>query len=107
MSENLKNCMKELKKAMSIKDLKRRKIILEYLAEKDCIYKALQEIAINILNENIKLKKSQIKRLDPHTKTILRLKKGVKKTHRKHIVKQTGGFLPWLLPIVSTVLGSL
>ena len=108
MSENLKKCMSELKEAMSQKTLKSRKDVLRYLANRDCIYKAMREISINILNSNIPLNKKQIKKLNNHAKTIKALKCGTKnKRRRKELVIQSGGYLPFILPILATVLSKL
>lgn len=106
MSENLKKCMKELRLAMSNKSSK--KGALEYLANKKCIYKALREISMNVVNRQIPLNKKQISKLNPYTQTIKSLKCGVKKKERrKQLVIQSGGFLPWLLPIIASVLPAL
>ena len=107
MSDNLKKCIEELKLVMKIKDKTKRNIILEYLSQKDEIYNALREIAVNIMKKNIKLNKNQLKRLGRHGNTIIDLNDGVKRKQRKRIVQQSGGFLPWLLPVVATVLGSI
>ena len=100
--------MKELQIAMKYKHKPTRDAILEYLSNRKCVYKALQEISLNILNNQIKLNKNQIQRLNSYVKTIKRLKCGVKtKKVREKLVKQSGGFLPWLLPIVATAISSL
>ena len=108
MSENLKKCMNELKQAMSQKTLKSRKEVLKYLANRDCIYKAMREISINILNSNIPLDKKVLKKLNRHTKTIKALKCGTKsKRRRRELVIQSGGYLPFILPILATVISKL
>lgn len=103
-SENLKKCLKELKIAASFKNKHKREAIMEYLSKKSCIYRALREIAMNIINEEIKLNKSQIERLGPHAKIIKSLQCGVKEKNRKQkLVQQSGGFLPWLIPILTSL----
>ena len=108
MSDNLKTCMKELQSAMKYKDKRSRQTIMKFLSNKKCVYNALREIAMNIINKRIKLNRRQIGRLNPHAKTIRTLKCGVKnKLRRRKLVQQSGGFLPWLLPVVATVLSSI
>ena len=105
MSENLKNCINELKCAMQYKHKPTRQAILKFLSNKKCIYNALREISMNILNRQIKLKRHNIHRLNPHVKTIKALGKGVKhKRRQKQLVIQSGGFLPWLLPLVASAI---
>ena len=105
MSDNLKKCMKELEVAMRYRDKPTRNAKLKYLSNKICIYDALREIAMNIVNKNIPLNRKHINRLNQHTKTIKALKCGTKSKHlRKKLVLQSGGFLPWLLPLVATAI---
>ena len=107
MSHNLKTCLKELKLVMSIKDKQTRLVILKYLSHKKCLYNALGEISMNIINKKIPLNKRQTRKLSPHAKVIKRLAKGVKsKTTKSKLILQSGGFLPWLLPIIATAVTS-
>jgi hypothetical protein len=105
MSDNLKKCLNELKLAMQYKHKPTRNAILKFLSNKKCIYNALREISMNILNKQIKLKNHHIRKLNPHVKTIKALGKGVKhrRTQQK-LVLQSGGFLPWLLPLVASAI---
>src|SRR5882757_1222947 len=107
MSDNLKKCMSELQRAMRIKHRPSRKAVLNFLAKRKCVYKALQEISTNIINRNIPLSKDHIRRLNPHTKTIKGLLKGTKnKRSQQRLVNQSGGFIHWLLPLVATALSA-
>ena len=105
MSQNLRKCLKELQIAMNYKHKPTRDAILKYLSHKKCIYNALREISMNILNKQIKLQRHHIRKLNPHVKTIKALKKGMKsKKERRKLVQQSGGFLPWLLPVIASAL---
>lgn len=107
VSKNLKTCLRELKLLVSIKDKKARSIVLKKLSKKSCIYDALREIAVNIMNKNLPLNKSQLRKLGPHAKTIKGLACGVKQvSKRQKLVQQTGGFLPLLIPIVTSIAGA-
>ena len=105
MSENLKKCMADLRLAMNYKHKPTRESILKFLSHNKSIYNALREISMNILNKQMKLKKHHIRKLNPHVKTIKSLKKGVKtKKQRQRLVIQSGGFLPWLIPVIASAL---
>jgi hypothetical protein len=107
VSKNLQLCLRELKLLVSIKDKKARAIVLKKLSKKSCIYDAMREIAINILNKNIPLNKRQLKKLGPHAKTIKRLACGVKeKKKRPKLVNQSGGILPFIIPLLTTIAGA-
>lgn len=108
MSDNLKVCIKDLKKCISFKGQPRNyKAIMKYLSHKKCIYNALREISMNIINRQIKLNSRQLKKLNPYAKTIKRLNCGVKcKLHKRRLVQQSGGFLPWLIPLVGTAISA-
>ena len=105
MSHNLQNCLKELELAMRIKDKQKRLIVLSYLAHRKCIYMALREIALNIIKQNIPLNRKQSNKLSPYAKVIKSLADGVKsKRIKRELVVQSGGFLPWLIPIIGTAI---
>ena len=105
MSHNLQTCLKELKLVMNIKDQNKRSIVLNFLSHKNCIYLALREIAMNIVKQNIPLTKRQTNRLSPYAKVIKSLSTGVKnKRIKRKLVVQSGGFLPWLIPLIGTAI---
>jgi hypothetical protein len=65
----------------------------------------MREISMNILNNRLKLNNKHVRNLEPHIKTIKALKRGTKnKKRRQKLVKQSGGFLPWLIPLVASAL---
>jgi hypothetical protein len=106
MSDNLKKCIKDFRTCIQYKGEPRNyKAMIKYLSHKKCVYNAMREISMNIINKKIKLNSKQRKKLAPYAKTIKRLKCGVKcKLHKRRLVQQTGGFLPWLLPLVATAI---
>ena len=106
MSDNLKKSLVELKRAMSYKSKNKRKNVLDFLSNKKTVYKALREISKNI--KRYPLNKRQKNKLNKEAKLIISLKKGTKiKSKQKRLVQQSGGFLPWLIPIVATLLTSI
>ncbi len=108
VSKNLRKCLKELKLLASIKDKRAKGILLQDLADKDCIYDAMREISMNILNKNIPLRKAHLQKLGKkHAKVIKALACGTKDwERRRNLVLQFGG-LPPLLPILIPILASL
>jgi len=79
--------------------------IMKYLAKDVKVYKAIREIAINVIKENIPIDKKTKKKLSMHKKNIYSICKNSKVSpkDRKKLVVQSGGWL-WLLPIVSSII---
>jgi hypothetical protein len=108
MSRNLKECIKELELVGSFKDGRMRKALLTRLAKKKCIYLALQEIAQNIINKNVRLSKNNYKALSKHRKLIRSLAAGKGKKHLKQrMIRQSGGFITAALPLILPLLGAV
>jgi len=110
VSKNLKHCLSELKMVSTIKNSKARSVILNELSKKSCIYEALREIAVNIISKNSpilkRLNSKEISKLRMHQKVIKALANGsLIDKQRSKFVLQSGGFLPLILPIVSTLAG--
>lgn len=73
------------------------------LADPDAIL-ALVECCINVLCGNVKLTDGQKKRLRKHRTVLRRICRKIPISKRKHILVQKGGFLPFLLaPLLSLV----
>ena len=107
MSLNLRKCMEKLKMIASIKDANLRKKVLSSTTD-DCLYKALNEIAINIVARKVPLTSKQKKNLRKYQFKIKKLTcKTKNKKKRKQLVVQSGGFLPLLIPAVASVITSL
>ena len=80
---------------------KRRKHILK--AANTGLVNCIGECCLNVLNGNVKINKSQRKKLSRHKKTLRTLsKRGIPVQKRRKVLIQKGGFLPALLaPILS------
>lgn len=93
-----------LAKAHSI--AQRKRLIL---AADPQIIKLLCEIALNILEGNIKLTPTHINRLKPFRTSIRRLvRQNLKlKEKQKKLSNQKGGFLPLLIPAIASIAGGL
>jgi hypothetical protein len=108
MSLNLQNCVKELQLIGKLKNLKTRKQVLNQLSKKACIYQALKEISQNIINKNIKLTASRRKVLLRHSKIIKALSRDRHgKAYKQRLVRQSGGFIPAILPALLPILASI
>src|SRR5258708_39696140 len=107
MSNNLKNCMQQLQVIAKIKDSELRKKVLKNFAD-DCLYKALNEIALNTVNKKVPLSAKDKKSLHKHSIKIKKLACFTKdKKKRKRLVVQSGGILPILIPTIASILTSL
>src|SRR5882757_2590978 len=104
MSNNIINCIEKLKFIASVKDEKLRKKLLVTLSD-NCLYNALNEIAINTVKGNVKLSKKETKKLK---KFKFQIKKLSCKTNdsrkKKKLIIQSGGFLPILIPAVASII---
>ena len=87
---------------------KERKLLLSG-AENDII-KILSEIIYNLLHGNVPLSSDKIRQLRKYKQTLHSLSKRTVSLHQKRILLQqrgSGAFFPLLLPVISSVLGSL
>src|SRR5258708_11319180 len=107
MSKNLKNCMQQLQFIAKIKDSDLRKKVLKNVAD-DCLYSALNEIALNTVNKKVPLSAIDKKSLRKHRVKIQNLACFTKnKKKRKRLVVQSGGILPFIIPTIASILTSL
>ena len=105
MSVHLKKHFRDLEFVSKIKCQKTKKALMQYIAKNPEIYKALREIALNIIEGNISIDKKSKNRLLKHKKTIYGIckKSKVSAKQRKKLVVQSGGWL-WILPLVTSVI---
>jgi hypothetical protein len=74
----------------------------------DCLYKALNEIAVNTVNKKVPLSQKQKTSLKKYKIDIEKLSCYTKNSaKRKKLVCQSGGFLPILIPTIASVLTTL
>lgn len=104
MSSTIKQCINTFKIVSDISDSQTRKKAVECLCENGWLYKALREIALNIVRKNIPLNLNQKKKLKRYRKSIYKL--AITKSNRKNkkLVSQVGGFLPILVPALISLL---
>lgn len=108
MSKNLMRCLDKLQLIASIEDEALRSALLTQISCKNNIYKAMQEIAKNVVKRNVPLTIKQKRKLDKYKKVIKRLSCDNKNLKtRKKLFSQIGGFLPALLPAIASVLGPI
>lgn len=108
MSINLQNCLKELDLIAKIKKPSVTKQVLSDVCDNECIYKALKEIAVNIVNRKVKLSYQQKKDLKRFGIIIKKLSSDQSsKLNRRKLVVQSGGALPILIPAVIALLTNL
>lgn len=108
MSPELKNALSTLQLAAKIKNLKLRKaFLLDQFKHDPKIYKAIKEIAVNLVNKNVKLSSADKKKLRKYGKEIVHLATDKAKTRRKQHITQSGGYLPIVIPTIVSLLSSL
>lgn len=101
ISNKLRNNINHLKILGEIKNKQLREKCLNDLSNKKEICDCLSEICFNIAKGNIQLGSREKKKLRKFQRLIFSFAKKTK-SHQKNI-KQTGGFLPYLLPIISSL----
>ena len=105
MSENLKHCLKQLDIALKIRDTIRRNTILKFLLTQKPFHKALKEICQNLMKNNIPLNPVQKAKINRYSTIVTQLGNGIKvRRKRQEMIRQAGGFLPWLIPIIASLL---
>ncbi len=104
MSQNLRNCLKDLEFVSKIKCNKTKKNLLKYMSNSPKYYMALREIALNVIKGNVGTDKKTKNRLRKNKRVICELVKSKNcLSKRKKLVVQSGGWL-WLVPLISTVI---
>jgi hypothetical protein len=108
MSEDLRKTLRQLELISLIKRPQVRKAVLTDISCQDCYYKALREILLNTIKGNVPLsevQKRKLRRYKSQIRAIICPKKS-KKLKAKAVI-QSGGWLPILLPVITSVLGEV
>ena len=100
-----KNHLRDLEVVSNIKCNETKIALLKYLSNDPRIFKALKEIALNIIEGHMTIDKKTKKKLSKHKEIIYAIcnKSKVSAKDRKKLVVQSGGWL-WILPIVSSII---
>lgn len=108
MSDALKRQWSRLEAVASIKNAKSRKQVLEIFCRDPAFVKVIREISKNTLKKNIAIKQADIDHLKKYKRVIVGISaKKLKARHRKRLAIQSGGFLPFLIPIIASALGNI
>ena len=109
MSKNLRKCMKKMHFFCESDSKHTKTVILNEMCKDECFFDALFEIVKNIQCQCLKIPTSKRKLLKAkHIKLMDKIYKRPKsKTIRRKLVKQSGGFLPFLLPILTPIIVEL
>lgn len=112
MSLNLRKCMKAMHLFCDAKSKRVKKSILADLSKNDCFFEAIFEIVNNIYLRNVEknyqmssLEKKKLKKFVNIFDKILKHPKN--KVKKRKLVIQSGGFLPILLPIITSIVTEL
>lgn len=108
ISSHLKESIPTLELMSNIKSKKlREQFLLDQYKVSDKIYKAIREIAENLIHKNIPLETHHKKKLQRYKKDIVNIVHDKAKTRRKSHIKQSGGYLPIILPVVLSLIQSM
>ena len=107
MSDNLQRTIHILKLISEVKNTKTRNALLKDFSSNTKLRKALREIASNVVKRNIPLSQADKKRLRKFEKVIYDLSRYKSNKKTKELFCQSGGFLPYLIPIVLSLLPKL
>ena len=108
MSKNLRNCLSSMSILTETKCKKLKRSILCDFSKNDKYFKAIFEIVLNLSENKMILTSHEKKKLNKHLKILEKILKNPKcKRKRSLAVKQSGGFLNILLPIVGTLITEL
>lgn len=111
MSKNLRKCKKTMHLFCCAENKKLKKSVLEEMSENECFFDAMYEIVNNIYLKNMKLskltpaQKKQAKKLLPILRKIHKRPK--KKIIKRKVILQSGGFINFILPILTTIVSEL
>src|SRR5882757_1773832 len=107
ISASLRKSLPLLKGISTLNETK-RKNVLSQIGKDETIYNALREIAHNTIKGNVKLNNTQKQKLQRHKKTLKSLCLKCKCAKRRQkLVVQSGGFLPFLIPAVASLVSSI
>lgn len=108
ISSELKECISTLTIASKIRNVKlREKFLIDQFKKNSDLFKAIKEIALNLIQENIPLTDTQKRSLKKHKHQIVDIVKDKAKTRRKKHIAQSGGYLPILIPTVISLISEL
>lgn len=87
------------------KQKKRRSLLIDYAGKDDI--DAICQCIFNVLGGNVKVSNTTFNRLKKHKKTLRYLvNRRVNDKQRKAVLKQKGGFLPFLIPLAIKLISS-
>ena len=105
MSNNLRKCLKKLELYCDTDCKKLKMSLLKEISKNDCYYKALHEIIHNICRKKLPIKSDNKKGFKKYIGLMNNvLSKPKSKRTRIKLIKQSGGFWPLIIPIVTSVL---
>lgn len=104
MSQNLRNCLKDLEFVSKVKCSKTQKSLLRYMSKSPKYYLALKEIAVNIIKGNVSADSRTKTKLKRHKNVICAIAKNKNCLNkRKKLVIQSGGWL-WFIPLITSII---
>lgn len=104
----LKEIIQFLELISRIKKKSDREVIMKALAEDGRVRHVMKEISINLLKRQLNITSKQAKQLKKFKSTFVGLAtRGNSKRRKISLIKQTGGSLPILVPILAALVSNL
>ena len=109
MSTNLKNNWKLLQSISRNKHCGSRRTQLRNAVKDITFHKCMREICHNVMKRKVPLSLKDVRKLQKHKPAIKALakKSTTKKKREQHIVQSGAGFLPILIPLISSILAGV
>ena len=108
MSKNLRKCMKAMHIYCCTDSKKMKKSILEEMSKSECFFDAMHEVVNNILLKNVKMTSADRRKAKHFIKIMNKIHRCPKKKFiKKKLVKQSGGFIQFILPILTSVISEV
>ena len=107
MSANLKQNWKLLESIARNKYSRSRKTHLKQACEDESFQHCMREICHNTVKRKVPLSLKDVRKLYKYKKSIKEIAKKRSKSRKTHIVQGGAGFLPILIPIISSLLAGV
>ena len=106
MSKNLRKCLRKMHHFCDFKSKNLKKNLLNEMCGDDCFFEAIYEIVNNIKCGCVRVPRNKKKLFKPRHLNVMDkiIKRPKSKAIRKKLVRQSGGFLPYILPIITPII---
>ena len=109
MSTNLKQHWKLLESIARNRNCRSRRTHLKQVADDESFHRCMREICHNVVKRKVPIGLKDVKKLFKFKKSIREIakKRTTKHSRKQHIIQGGAGFLPLLIPIISSLLAGV